>query len=150
MNLDIDNHNLIEECRAGNRDALGILYNKFAPKMLGVISRYIPSQADAQDILHDGFIVAFTRLNSLKDPDKLEFWLATIMKNLALQFLQSQDIVEVLENLPDDGDTPKSKNSSTSKCLNRSSKSSLQAIRQCSGSLCLKTNPIRKSPKSSA
>lgn len=69
---------------------MGVIYTHFASPMLGVIRRYVADRDDAFDILHDGFIVAFTRIGTLKNPQRLEQWLATIMKNLALKFINSE------------------------------------------------------------
>ncbi len=100
--LDIDNTALVEECRAGDREAMSLLYSRFAPRMLRVIARYVDDKDDAQDILHDGFIAAFTRMDTLREPERVEYWLATIMKNLSLKFLQSQNIELILDSLPMD------------------------------------------------
>lgn len=102
----INNRTLVEECIKGDRNALNMLYTRFAPKMLGVIRRYIQNPDDAEDILHDGFIVAYTRLSSLRDFNRIDVWLATIMKNLSLRFLNSQDMSAILHELPDVPDTP--------------------------------------------
>lgn len=56
----------MEECRKGDRVALNLFYTRFAPRMLRLIHRYVEEERNAEDILHDGFIVAFTRLGSLK------------------------------------------------------------------------------------
>lgn len=104
--LHIDNHTLVEECKNGDKEALNLFYLRFAPRMLSVIRRYVNDVKDAEDILHDGFIVAFTRLGSLRDADKVDYWLATIMKNLSLQFLQSQDVAQMLHDIPEVEDTP--------------------------------------------
>ena len=101
LNIKIDNKSLIEECRNGNKEALSLFYTRFAPKMSGVINRYVKDKKDAEDILHDGFIIAYTRLESLRDGNRVDYWLATIMKNLSLQFLQSQDVTGILEDLPE-------------------------------------------------
>lgn len=106
VNLDIDDDSLIKECVKGNTDALNHFYSRFAPKMFGVVIRYVNNPDDARDILHDGFIVAFTRLKSLRNPESVEYWLASIMKNLSLQFLQSQDVVTILHELPEVEETP--------------------------------------------
>lgn len=98
---EIDNASLVEECRKGNREAMSLLYTRYAHKMLLLIHRYVPNHDDAQDILHDGFILAFTRLDSLKDPARFDYWLATIMRNLALKFLKSHDMEQILQDLPD-------------------------------------------------
>lgn len=104
--LQISNKSLVEECRKGDKEALNLFYLRFAPRMLCVIHRYIRDERDAEDVLHDGFIVALTRLDSLRDADKVEIWLATIMKNLSLQFLQAQDMVTILNDIPEVEDTP--------------------------------------------
>lgn len=105
-NLQISNQTLVEECRNGDKEALNLFYLRFAPRMLSVIHRYIRDQKDAEDVLHDGFIVALTRLDSLRNADKVELWLATIMKNLSLRFLQEQDMAQILHEIPEVEDTP--------------------------------------------
>ena len=105
LKLQISNRSLVEECRNGDKEALNLFYLRFAPRMLSVIHRYIRDEKDAEDVLHDGFIVALTRLDSLRDADKVELWLATIMKNLSLQFLQSQDMAQILHDIPEVEDT---------------------------------------------
>ena len=104
--LQIDNRSLVEECLKGDREALSLFYTRFAPKMLSLIHRYVSDPMDAEDILHDGFIIAFTRLRTLRDYDHADYWLATIMKNLSLQFLHLQDIGPILHDIPDTADTP--------------------------------------------
>ena len=106
LDLNIDNATLVEECRSGDRDAMSTLYTRFAPRMLHVISRYVYDRDSANDILHDGFIAAFTRLNSLRDPERIDFWLATIMKNLSLKYLQAQTITSLLDEIPDTIEEP--------------------------------------------
>lgn len=104
--LHIDNRSLVEECLKGDKDALSIFYTRFAPKMLALICRYVGDSADAEDILHDGFIIAFTRLKTLRDYEHVDYWLATIMKNLSLQFLRLQDVGTMLQEIPETEDTP--------------------------------------------
>ena len=82
-----------------------MFYTRFAPKMTGVIRRYVDNAEDIEDILHDGFIIAFTRMRDLKDPSRVQSWLASIMRNLALQFLREQDINVVLHEIPEVEDT---------------------------------------------
>lgn len=104
--LHIDNRSLVEECLKGDKDALSFFYTRFAPKMLALIRRYVGDSMDAEDILHDGFIIALTRLKTLRDYDHVDYWLATIMKNLSLQFLRLQDVGTMLHEIPETEDTP--------------------------------------------
>ena len=106
LDLNIDNSTLVEECRGGDREAMSILYTRFAPRMLHVISRYVPDRDSANDILHDGFIAAFTRLETLREPERIDFWLASIMKNLSLKFLQAQSVTSLLEEIPETMEEP--------------------------------------------
>lgn len=78
----------VMQCQSGDRDAFGYLYSLHAPAMTKVIEGLIPNHAVAQDILHDGFIVAFVSIANLRNPDKFEAWLTTIMRNLSLQYLR--------------------------------------------------------------
>ena len=106
LDLNIDNQTLVEECRSGDRDAMSILYTRFAPRMLHLISRYVSDRDSAHDILHDGFIAAFTHIDSLRDPEHIEFWLAMIMKNLSLKYLQAQTVTSILEEIPETVEEP--------------------------------------------
>lgn len=103
--IGIGNEELISQCLDGDKEALSMFYMRFAPKMAGVIRRYVDKAEDVEDILHDGFIVAFTRMRDLKEPSRVQFWLASIMRNLALQFLREQDINVVLHEIPEVEDT---------------------------------------------
>ena len=55
---------LIKECIAGKPLAQKQLYEKYSRKMMGVCMRYASSYEEAQDILQDGFIKLFEKLDS--------------------------------------------------------------------------------------
>jgi len=84
----VDTAQLVKQFQSGNREALGLLYNLYAHSMMKVIENYVHNHDAAQDILHDGFIIALSALDNLKKPDKFESWLTTIMRNLSLQYLR--------------------------------------------------------------
>ncbi len=86
----MDIESIVTDCKKGNTNAFGKLYNSFSRQMLEVIDRYIHDKDIAKDILHDGFIIAFTSISSLKDGAKAEAWLTRIMRNLSLQYLRKQ------------------------------------------------------------
>lgn len=86
----MDTEAILEDCKKGDSDAFGVLYRTYSLPMLGVIGYYIHDRDVAKDILHDGFIVAFTSISSLKDGAKVESWLTAIMKNLSLQYLRKE------------------------------------------------------------
>lgn len=76
------------QCQTGDNEAFGYLYSHYATSMLEVIEPLIQNPIIAQDILHDGFIIAFCAIRNLKNPARFEAWLTTIMRNLSLQYLR--------------------------------------------------------------
>ena len=81
---------IVKDCQNGSREAFGFLYQTYSLPMMGVIGYYVHNQEIVKDILHDGFIIAFTSIGTLKDVSKIESWLTTIMKNLSLQYLRKE------------------------------------------------------------
>lgn len=84
----MDSAQLVRQCQTGDREAFGRLYVLYAPSMQRVVEAYVHDHEAAQDILHDGFIVAYSSLASLNKPESFEPWLTRIMKNLSLQYLR--------------------------------------------------------------
>lgn len=58
--------------------------------MRDIVSYYIHNDDVEQDVLHDGFLIAFASISSLKNGAKIEAWLTSIMKNLSLQYLKNE------------------------------------------------------------
>lgn len=48
---------LLERCKKGDKEALGLLYTTYSKRMMCVICHYIPDLNAARDILHDGFLI---------------------------------------------------------------------------------------------
>ncbi len=86
----MDTESLTERCKAGDREAMGILYRTYLQPMREVVSYYGHNNDAVWDILHDGFIIAFGSMDSLKNQKKMESWLTSIMKNLALQYVRKE------------------------------------------------------------
>ena len=84
----MENKELIDLCKQGNGKALGLLYTTYADKMMRICLRYVSNEQTAQDLLHDGFLIIFSSLHTLRSPEKLESWMGKIMKNMALQYLK--------------------------------------------------------------
>ena len=73
-------------------------YITYTPILIKFILRYVSDTSVAEDILHDGFIIIFSHLKSLKKPEKLEQWMKTIMKNLALAHTSQSDFHIALDD----------------------------------------------------
>lgn len=100
----MDIERLIAQSQVGDREALGIIYTTYLTPMRKIVAHYVQNPEAVRDILHDGFIIAFTSIGTLKDASKIEPWLGTIMKNLSLQYLKqrSASISVLLSDIPSD------------------------------------------------
>ena len=102
----MDNEELIKLCAVGDKQAIDLLYRRYGASMLRVIARYVSDGARAEDILHDGFIVILTRIDEVRQPERLEYWMGTVMKNLCIKYLSEVDVLEILENDNEVPDVP--------------------------------------------
>ena len=97
---------VIEECRKGNPKAQKSLYEYFAPRMMGVCIRYAGNRDAAGDLLQDGFVKVFTRLNEYMAVGSFEGWMRKIFINCALERIRKERIFSrVIEGEIDVEDT---------------------------------------------
>ncbi len=81
---------LVQRCIDGQPRAQRELYECFAPKMMGVCMRYAKSPARAEDMLQEGFIKVFQKLEKYQDKGSLEGWIRRIMINTAIDTLRRE------------------------------------------------------------
>lgn len=91
---------LINECNNGDRKSQQILYQAFYGKMLAVCMRYTGDRDEAKDILHDGFLKVFRKLDSFKNEGSLEGWVRRIMVNSSIDYVRRKR--EILYAVGDD------------------------------------------------
>ena len=95
---------LVEGCRAGKETARKELYVRYSRQMLAICYRYTGDVDAAYDVLHDGFIKAFTHF-SFRGECLLKTWLTKIMVDQALDYLRQRQRFSRLfateEQLPD-------------------------------------------------
>ena len=82
----MDAQTLISRCKAGERQALHLLYEQYRPRLLSICRQYAKGDDGAEDLLHDAFVIILTSLNQLRDDDKLESWMATIVRNVGYHY----------------------------------------------------------------
>ena len=80
----LNENELIDGCRKGNRASQKALYDRFCKKMMVVCLRYSKSSPEAEDILQEGFVKVFQGLEGFRQDAKLETWMTRIMVNTAL------------------------------------------------------------------
>jgi RNA polymerase sigma factor (sigma-70 family) len=82
--------NIIKGCLDGDRKCQEQLYKMFSSRMFGLCLQYSDNYDDAKDILQDGFIKVFQKLDQFKHKGSFEGWIRRIMINTALERYRSQ------------------------------------------------------------
>ena len=85
----VSDDQIIHECRKGKRRAYSWLYQKYAPVLLGICMRYTRKRDEAEDVLQDGFIKVFQKINTFEGKGSFEGWLKRIMVNTAINYYKS-------------------------------------------------------------
>ena len=81
MEKDQEIGGLIEEARAGDRDAMRAIYELFAPRIYNFLIRLSGSRLEAEDATQQTFLAVLQRLRTLRNPKQLESWIYRIARN---------------------------------------------------------------------
>ena len=93
---------IIEGCCRKEPVAQRLLYEMFSARMFGVCMRYSGSREDAQDILHEGFLKIYEKIEQFESRGSFEGWIRKIMVNTALEKFRSQSrTVNAKESIED-------------------------------------------------
>lgn len=80
---------IIVGCKEGKRKAFSLLFENYAPVMLGVCMRYCKNRIDAEDVMQDGFIKVFSQIHKFRSEGSFEGWIKKIMINAAIDNYQT-------------------------------------------------------------
>lgn len=101
-NHNIPESDLINGCIEGNRRMQEELYRRFSPRMYAVCLRYAGNTEEAEDILQEGFIKIFKKLDSFRNEGSFEGWIRRIFVNTAIEHFRRkrylQPVTEKEEN----------------------------------------------------
>ncbi|HUQ97797.1 MAG TPA: sigma-70 family RNA polymerase sigma factor [Chitinophagaceae bacterium] len=90
----ISDSDLIEGCIKGDRKTQYELYARFAPKMYGVCLRYAANAAEAEDILQEGFIKVFKKIDSFRSEGSFEGWIRRIFVNTSIEHFRRKNYLQ--------------------------------------------------------
>jgi RNA polymerase sigma factor (sigma-70 family) len=76
---------LMQGCKAGNRQMQEMLYQQTAAKMFAVCMRYAKDRMEAEDVLQVGYIKIFNKLDAYRGDGSFEGWMRKIMVNTAIE-----------------------------------------------------------------
>jgi len=75
---------LISKCRKRNKSAQLEIYNRYYKTMYNTSFRIVKDSQEAEDIMQESFLKAFTKLASLQDDELFGAWLKKIVINMSL------------------------------------------------------------------
>ena len=95
---------LVSKCRKGDAVAQKQVYEWLAPRMYAVCTRYVGDKEAAKDVMHDGFITLFSKLDAYKGEGSFEGWARRIFITAALMHLRKKDALKHAEDVEEYGD----------------------------------------------
>ncbi|MEX6625579.1 RNA polymerase sigma factor [Tenacibaculum salmonis] len=88
---------LIAHCKKGNRSAQIQVYNSYYKAMYNTAFRILKNSLEAEDIIQEAFLTAFTKLNTFKGEVTFGAWLKRIVINKSLTQLKKNNRYETVK-----------------------------------------------------
>ncbi len=82
-------------CQKGKPKAQKALYEKLAPKMLGVCMRYLRERDEAEHVMIGGFVKVFEKAKQFSGEGSFEGWIRRIMVNESLMYLRKNQALSL-------------------------------------------------------
>lgn len=82
----ISSEDILKGCINGNRSCQEMLYKEYAPKMFAVCRSYAQNNDAAKDILQNGFIKVFKKIDQYNHEGEIGAWIRRIIVNTALDY----------------------------------------------------------------
>src|SRR5579859_7405429 len=91
-----DDSELVQRIRRGDRAAEEALYRAHAPGVLALTTRLLRRHAEAEDAAQDTFVLAFRRIDQLRDPAAVRSWLLQIAVSQVHRRFRKQRMLRLL------------------------------------------------------
>lgn len=92
---------LVKGCILKDPSAQRLLFERFSRKMMGVCIRYADRREEADDMLQNGFIKVFEKIETFKGLGSLEGWIRKIVVNESLTFLRKNKAMKMNIDIDD-------------------------------------------------
>lgn len=88
--MNLYHNQLVERCRRGDSRSFGDLYQQYARSMYSTCYRIVNNTAEAEDILQESFIEAFSHLDEFEQRSSFGAWLKRIVVNRCINYLKKK------------------------------------------------------------
>ena len=92
---------LVSGCISKNPSAQKLLFEKFSRKMMGVCLRYADRSEEAEDMLQNGFVKVFEKIETFRGSGSLEGWIRKIIVNESLTYLRKNKAMRLNIDIDD-------------------------------------------------
>jgi RNA polymerase sigma factor (sigma-70 family) len=82
---------LITLCKQNNQKAQFEIYNRYCKAMYNVAYRIVKDEHFAEDVMQEGFLKAFTKINDFKQEVAFGAWLKRIIVNYSIDFYKKNN-----------------------------------------------------------
>ena len=83
---------IIDQCREGSQKAQFQLYKLYYKPMFSVCMRIVNDEAEAEDVMQEAFLRAFTKIDTYKGEVSFGAWLKRIVINRSLDYLKKRKV----------------------------------------------------------
>jgi RNA polymerase sigma factor (sigma-70 family) len=90
---------LVRGMKAGKPDVQRHVYELYADRMMALCVRYARDRDEAADILQEGFIRVFRKIDTFKEEGSLEGWIRRVITNVAIRSYQRNARLHVAVDL---------------------------------------------------
>ncbi|WP_370089863.1 RNA polymerase sigma factor [Ekhidna sp.] len=106
INKSLTEEELLEGCRKGKASSQRDMYDRLAPKMLGVCLRYIKDREEAEHVMIGGIVKVFEKLDQFKSEGSFEGWVRRIMVNECLMYIRKNRNMSLETDIENVTDSP--------------------------------------------
>ena len=96
---------MIAGCKAGKPQAQKALFELYASAMMSVCIRYVSDRETAQDLLQDGFIKLYTKIDTYLGSGSFAGWVRRIFVTTSLEYLRQNDALKQSANIEEYSDS---------------------------------------------
>jgi RNA polymerase sigma-70 factor, ECF subfamily len=88
---------IVDRACAGDREAFGEIYQKFAPLVHGIVLARVPHD-DVPDVVQEVFLSAYNNIETLRERNAIGAWLVRIARNRSAEFYRRARTTEELSD----------------------------------------------------
>lgn len=92
--------NLVHAARNGDVSSLGLLFERYRAPLHALALSIVGYGPQAQDAVHDTFVIALSRLDTVNDPGAVGAWLRAVTRNVCLESIRKSPPGVSFDSLP--------------------------------------------------